>query len=138
MGGQLRRILGLAPSADGSAPDWPAVYAECADAVRSFERTVDTLDRGVVRDRLHALGSQLPPLLGVAERVAKAAADAPDDPATPLRGERLTDLRTALRGMAADCQRIAGLLRTNPPTDDLADRLRALATHLASARSAAR
>jgi hypothetical protein len=109
------------------------LFAECTASVRAFERAVSTLDEGVVRDRLHSLGAQLPPLLAVAERLAGAIADEAAGGAAPLE-ERLVGLRAALRGMASDCERIAVLLRADPGTPDLGDQLSALGAGLAEAR----
>lgn len=131
MGALLRRLLKRGRrSAAPDVSDWAAAHAECRAAVVAFERAVSTLDTGAVRDRLHALGAQLPPLVAVAERLAKAASHAPDEELTT----RLSGLRSALKGMAADGQRIADRLRADPHTADLGQLLGALGAGLAEAR----
>lgn len=129
IGALLRRVLRRRESLDPA--DWRTAHAECRAAVTAFDRAVSALEAGAVRDRLHALGAQLPPLLAIADRLAAAAREtAPDEELTT----RLIGLRAALQRMAEDGQRIADRLRADPCAADLGELLSALGTGLAEAR----
>jgi len=143
-----------ARQADAWAPDvgvgeWRTVYGECCDAVVAYDRVVGTLDVGPLRDRLDDLGRQLPPLLGVAERLCgvaervspntpRRAVDLPSDVPEPTPAasvmEHLHGLRDALWGIADDAARVAVRLRENPAATDISAILTSLGAGLAEAR----
>lgn len=140
------------PRADAWTPGlgvgrWRTVYGECCDAVLAYDRVVGTMDPGPLRERLHGLGQQLPPLLAVAERLCGVAemvspftparaGDLPAHDPTPASEvlAHLEGLRDALLGLADDAARVALRLRENPAATDVGAILASLGAGLAEAR----
>jgi hypothetical protein len=142
---------------------WRTLYAECCDSLLAYDRVVDTLEDGALRDELTNRRADLPGLLDRARWLTEkgAALDPPgpvrdprllallrddplgdqstqlaDRPPTILLAERVIELRDELWRAAEEAARLAVKTRENALATDVAGWLSALASGVASAREA--